>query len=147
MIRWLLDTNVISEVRRKRPAKEVTKWIDGIELDCLFTTAVNIAEFRFGISNRKSAADAHSLTLWLEGTVRPWFNNRVIEVGEESFFRWRVLARELERKQLPAPAVDLLIAAIALEHGLHVATRDTRPFIGTGVPVLNPWTGERFNGA
>ncbi len=53
----------------------------------------------------------------------------------------------LTQKRLPAPAVDLLIAAVALEHGLKVATRDTELFVGTRVPVLNPWTGERFNGA
>lgn len=147
MICWLADTNVISEVRRKQPDTKVLEWIGKIDLDCLFTTSVNIAELRFGIANQKSPPEAHLLTVWLENAVRPWFQNRILDVAEESLFRWRTLLRDLERRQLPAPAVDILIAAIALQHGLYVATRDIKPFIATGVPVLNPWTGERFNGA
>ncbi len=147
MIRWLTDTNVISEVRRQRPDGKVLAWIGKVDLDCLFTTSVNIAELRFGIANQKSPADAHLLTLWLENTVRRWFQNRIIGVVEESLFRWRSLLRNLERRQLPAPAVDILIAAIALQHDLCVATRDTKPFVAAGARVFNPWTGERFNGA
>jgi len=142
-----MDTNLISEQRRKQPAKEVSTWISRIDLDGLYTSTVNIAELRLAILKQGSSADAYQLTLWLENVVRPWFAGRVLEANEASLLRWRVLARELERSQLPAPAVDLLIAAIALENDLGVATRDTKPFIATGVPVFNPWTGERFNGA
>lgn len=111
------------------------------------TSTVNIAELRYGIVNQKSAADASQLTLWLENVVRPWFSGRIVEVDEVSLLRWRVLARALERDRRAAPPVDLLIAAIALENNLSVATRDVLPFAAAGVPVLNPWTGERFNGA
>lgn len=147
MIRWLADTNVVSEVRKKRPALAVLKWIEGIELDCLYTTSVTIAELRFGAMTHPSPAEAHTLTMWIKEVVRVWFKNRILEVGEESLLRWRIIVREAEQKQHPAPAVDLLIAAIALQHGMHVATRDTKPFFAAGVPVLNPWTGKRFNGA
>ncbi|MGH6908034.1 MAG: type II toxin-antitoxin system VapC family toxin [Aestuariivirga sp.] len=147
MIRWLIDTNVISEMRRPRPAKAVVDWIAGIELDCLFTSSLNIAELRLGILGKNTPAEAQHLELWVENTIRPWFSGRVAEIGEAVFLRWRVLARQMQVKQLPAPATDLLIAATALEHSLHVATRDVKPFLGTGVPVLNPWTGECFNGA
>jgi len=138
---------VISEQRRKQPSKEVVAWISRIELDCLFTSTVNIAELRYGILNQVSAADVSQLVLWLENVVRPWFSNRIVEADEASLLRWRVLARELERRRRPAPPVDLLIAAIALEKDVSVATRDVLPFAAAGVPVLNPWTGERFNGA
>ena len=135
------------EQAQPRPDKSVISWIGRIDLDHLFTSSLNIAELRLGVLKKVTISDAHLLTLWIENTVRPWFENRVIEIGEAAFLRWRVLARHMEVKQLPAPAVDLLIAATALEHGLHVATRDVKPFVGSGIPVLNPWTGERFNGA
>jgi predicted nucleic acid-binding protein len=118
-----------------------------VDLDCLLTSTVNIAELRYGILNQKSVADAAQLTLWLENVVRRWFANRIVEVDEASLLRWRVLARELERQRRPAPPVDLLIAAIARENDLSVATRDVSPFVAAVLPVLNPWTGERFNGA
>jgi predicted nucleic acid-binding protein len=122
-------------------------WLSRVDLDCLLTSTVNIAELRYGILNQKSAADASHLTLWLENVVRPWFADRIVEADERALLRWRVLARDLERQRRPAPPVDLLIAAIAFENNLSIATRDVAPFAAAGVPVLNPWTGERLNGA
>jgi predicted nucleic acid-binding protein len=147
VIRWLLDTNVISEIRKPRPDASVLRWMASVEVNQLHTSTLNIAEIRLGILKQQSAADAHALTLWLEHTVRPWFEDRIFEVTEAVLLRWRVLAVDLQRQRLPTPAPDLLIAAMALEHGLNIATRDTKPFVGTGVPIINPWTGQRFNGA
>lgn len=123
------------------------EWFDTVVLNRLFTTTVTLAEIRHGILLQQDAESAHLLTLWLTNAVRPWFEDRIVEIGENEFVRWRILMRSLQLRKLPAPATDLLIAATALEHSMAVATRDVRPFVGTGVPVLNPWTGERFNGA
>jgi toxin FitB len=144
---WILDTNVLSELRRNKPDSSVQNWMKEARLAALCTTAMNIAELRLGISNQDSAADAHRLTIWLEETIRPWFRDKTLNVTENALFIWRSLSRELEKKRLPAPAVDLMIAAVALDSGTGVATRDIKPFIATGVPVINPWTGERYNGA
>ena len=129
------------------PSRSVAAWMDGTDADHLFTTTLNIAELRHGIMLQQDAAAAHQLTLWLENTVRLWFDGRIVQIVENDFLRWRVLVRQAESRRKPAPAPDLLIAAVALERGMHVATRDVRPFVGTGVPVLNPFTGECFNGA
>lgn len=144
---WILDTNVLSELRRKRPDAAVEKWMKSEGLEALHTTAVNIAELHVGISSQPSQVDSRRLAAWLEESIRPLFHGRILDVTEDALFAWRVLSRDIERRQRLAPAVDLLIAAVAMSGGMGVATRDTKPFVGTGVQVLNPWTGERFNGA
>jgi toxin FitB len=130
-----------------RPSPEVGRWVASIDLDCTFTTTVNIVELQSGILEQDSATDAERLQFWLDNTVKPWFAGRTIEIGESTLLRWLVLMKQYQKKQGGVPAVDLLIAAAALEENLSVATRDVKPFVYVGVPVLNPWTGERFNGA
>lgn len=144
---WLLDTNVISEGRRRKPSPAVERWIAGIDLDRMFTTTVNIAEVQLGISQRDPPVDAERIQLWLDNTVRPWFATRTLEIGERQLLRWLLLVMEHKKNQGGIPAVDLLIAAVALEENLGVATRDVTPFVSAGVPTINPWTSERFNGA
>jgi toxin FitB len=144
---WLLDTNVISELRRPRPDAEVVAWVSGVLEVSLFTSSVCIAEIRHGIARAGSAAKSDALNAWLEATVRPQFEGRILPADETALTLWRALAEQADRNRKPAPAADLLIAATALTVGLTVATRDVAPFADSGVPVLNPFTGERFNGA
>lgn len=113
----------------------------------LFTTALNIAEIRYGITIQSDASKREALRHWLDGLVRPLFAGRILGVKEASLLQWRVFAYRADRNKQPAPAADLLMAAIAAVEGLPVATRDVGPFAFCGVPVFNPWTGERFNGA
>ena len=146
-MRWLLDTNVISEMRRPRPSPSVISWIENLTLADICTSAVNIAELRYGAGVVADGLLQLEISSWIENSVRPWLTGRIYGVDENTLMRWRYLSRRLASKREPTPPVDLLIAAVAQENSLSIATRDTNPFIGTGVPVLNPWTGERFNGA
>jgi hypothetical protein len=144
---WLLDTNVISETRRPKPSPKVISWLESLELDQLCTSAMNIAELRLGAVIHENHLMRAEITTWIEQSVKPWLNRRIFPVEENVLLNWRILARQREQTRAPAPPVDLLIAAVALSNDLSVATRDAAPFIACGVPVLNPWTGERFNGA
>jgi predicted nucleic acid-binding protein len=87
------------------------------------------------------------LSQWYSTVVMVMFAGRVLEADENSLVRWHALLRALQIDRKPNPPVDVLVAAIAREHECGVATRDTAPFVACGIPVLNPWTGERFNGA
>jgi toxin FitB len=143
---WVLDTNVISETRRPRPSLAVLDWMSSVETEKIYTTRVNIAEIRYGIANLGSPEHAQLLQRWLEETVRPGFAGRILEADEDAFIAWRSIARHNAKLRLAAPPVDLLVAAIAVRHGLAVATRDAAPFVAAGVAVFNPFTAERFNG-
>lgn len=144
---WLIDTNVISETKRRRPSENVLEWIRSSQLSQLFTSKMNLTELAYGASTVSDILKRRDLEHWIETIVRPWFAGRIFEIDENILLRWRIITRERELAREPSPGVDLLIAAVAQEHQLGIVTRDTVPFVACGLPVLNPWTSERFNGA
>jgi toxin FitB len=144
---WLLDTNIISETRQNRQSPHIVNWLADIPSKQLFTSVMNIAELAYGATKLDNLARRQEIEIWIKEVVRPLFNNRIFGVDENVLVRWRTVTRQSNISGKPSPAADLLIAAVALENNLFVATRDTAPFVACGVPTLNPFTGERFNGA
>jgi toxin FitB len=144
---WLLDTNVISETKKSKKSPDVMSWVTAAPLASLFTSSLNMAELSYGAARLVDIPKRREIETWIAQIIRPWFVDRTIEINENILVRWRVLTRQLDISGKPAPAADLLIAAAAFENRLGVATRDTVPFVACGIPTLNPWTGERFNGA
>jgi predicted nucleic acid-binding protein len=144
---WLLDTNLISETKKSKKSRDVMAWLSEIDPKHMYTSTVNIAELLYGCATLENITKRRDIEAWIEGVVRPWFEDRVFEVSENVLVTWKVLQRKVDLSQNRASASDLLIAAIALENNSGVATRDVKPFVACGLPTLNPWTGERFNGA
>jgi toxin FitB len=137
---WLLDTNVVSEVRRPRPEPKVLAFLRSQPLRSLFVSTVTFAEIRFGIERQPDAGRRAALALWLAGTVRPAFDGRVFPASEEVLLRWRLLMQEGRHSGHTYSQPDLLIAATALQHDLTVVSRDVAEYRRAGVPVLSPWT-------
>jgi predicted nucleic acid-binding protein len=137
---WLLDTNVISELRRPRPDGRVRQFVASQRLEDLFISTVTFAEIRFGIEAVGDAVRRAELNDWLVHKVRPMFDQRVLEVSEDVMFKWRLLVEEGRKVGHTFSQPDLFIAATALQHGLVVVTRDTADYRLTRVPTLNPWT-------
>jgi predicted nucleic acid-binding protein len=136
---WLLDTNVLSELRRPRPQPKVTAFVDSQPLDLLFVSLMTLAEIRFGIECVADAARRAELEDWLANRVRPLFEGRVLSVSEDIMVRWRLLAEGGRRMRHTFSQPDLIIAATGLIHGLTIATRDTGDFVRAGAAVFNPW--------
>jgi toxin FitB len=137
---WLLDTNILSEIRRLRPETNVLVFIADNPLDELYVSAVTLAELRFGIQLlSEGSARRDDLSNWLTQTIRPMFDHRVLPVTEDIMFKWRVLLEEGRKTGHTFSQPDLIIAATALNHGLTVVTRDRGDFDKARVPVLNPW--------
>ena len=136
---WLLDTNVISELRRPRPDGNVLRFIARQRMDDLFVSTVTFAEIRFGIERLEDPARRAELNDWLLHRVRPLFAQRVLEVSEDVMFRWRLLVEEGRKSGHTFSQPDLIIAATALHHGLTIVTRDVGGYERTRVLLLNPW--------
>jgi hypothetical protein len=137
---WLLDTNILSEIRRLRPEPKVLAFIASDPLHELYVSAVTLAELRFGIELLSHGSTQRAdLTQWLTHTIRPMFHDRVLPVTEDVMFRWRVLMEEGRKTGHTFSQPDLIIAATALHHGLTVVTRDRGDFDKAQVPVFNPW--------
>ena len=136
---WLLDTNVLSEMRRPRPHPNVVAFVAAQPLDLLYISTVTLAEIRFGIELVKDANRRTELNAWLTNKVRPLFAQRVLGVTEDVLFKWRLLVEQGRKSRHTFSRPDLFIAATALHHGLTVVSRDTREYERAGVPVANPW--------
>jgi toxin FitB len=136
---WLLDTNVLSELRRPKPDRKVVAFIAAQPLELLYVSAVTLAEIRFGIEVVTDATKRAELNDWLAHKVRPMFEQRVLPVTEEIMFKWRLLVEDGRKAGYTFSQPDLIIAATALHHGLTVVTRDVSDYERVRAPVFNPW--------
>ena len=139
MTGWLLDTNVLSELRRGRPHRKVLAFVGEQRLELLYVSTVTLAEIRFGIELVSDANRRAELNAWLTHRVRPLFEQRVLDVSEDVLFKWRLLVEEGRKSGHTYSQPDLFIAATALHHGLTVVSRDTREYQRAGAVVFNPW--------
>ena len=136
---WLLDTNVLSELRRPRPDQKVVAFVTGCALDQLHISVVTVAEIRFGIELVGEPNRRAELNEWLTHKVRPMFDGRVLQITEDIMLKWRLLVEEGRKTGHTFSQPDLMIAATAIHHGLTVVTRDRSDYDKARLPVVNPW--------
>jgi predicted nucleic acid-binding protein len=138
-LKYLLDTNVISELRKVGDGKadgNVTNWVGARASDEMCISAITILELERGILGiqRRDAAQGARLREWMDSRVRPEFAGRVLPIDDAVATRCAHLHIPDRRNE-----ADALIAATALVHGLTVVTRNVQDFDGTGVIVVDPW--------
>ena len=137
---WLLDTNVISELRKgTRCNRAVAGWAERVPPIACFLSGVTVAEIVFGIEGVDDPGFRAELEAWLRDGVRAWFGPRILAVDEAVLLAWRRLVTEGQTARYTYSQPDALIAATARVHGLAVATRNIEDFVQAGVPILNPW--------
>jgi len=136
---WLLDTNILSELRRPKPEQKVVAFVAGCPLDQLYISAVTLAEIRFGIELVGEPNRRADLNDWLTNKVRPMFGERVLQITEDIMLKWRLLVEEGRKAGHTFSQPDLIIAATAIHHGLTLVTRDRNDYDMARVPVINPW--------
>ncbi len=136
---YLLDTNVVSELRKVHTGKaspQVVAWANSVTPASLFLSAISVLELETGILlvERRDTKQGKALRDWLENQVLPAFDGRILVVDT-------AVARQCARLHVPDPRSDrdALIAATALVHGMTVVTRNVDDFKATGVALLNPW--------
>ena len=134
---YILDTNVISELRRARKTHQnVRKWAERLPSASLYISVISVLELEIGIAllDRRDKEQGAILRAWMDGRVLPTFSGRILSIDTE-------VAQRCAMLHVPNPRSDrdALIAATALVHGLTVATRNVADFERTGVGVLNPW--------
>lgn len=132
---YLIDTDVLSELRKRKSDANVARWFDTVASTDLFLSTVTIFEIEFGIEQRQrdNPAFANDLAAWL-GAVLRLYGERVLPLTINVARRWGRISAQVGNKNL-----DLAIAATALEHGLTVVTRNVAHYAPTGVEVANPF--------
>lgn len=138
-MRYLLDTNVVSELIAREPDPRVVRWVDDLDPHGVYLSVVTVGELQKGIEKLPDSRRKTDLRGWLEGDLLVRFDGRMLVLDVGAMLAWGAMMGRLERAGRPLPAMDSIIAALALHHDCTLATRNEADFEGTGVRVANPW--------
>jgi predicted nucleic acid-binding protein len=133
---YLIDTNVLSELRNRRADARVVAWMQARSRQSLYLSVLSLGEIRKGIEGVADPAFRQTLVDWLEVELPNYFVGRLLEIDEPIADRWGRVQASAGRT---LPVIDGLLAATALQHDLTLVTRNARDFAGLGVQVVNPW--------
>jgi predicted nucleic acid-binding protein len=137
---FLLDTCVISELVARKPNPAVVRWVDSVDEDKLFLSAITIGEIKRGIEKLSASRGKRVLQEWLEADLLTRFRDKILPIDTAVMPVWGQLAADLEKQGKRMPAIDSLIAATCLLGRLDLVTRNESDFVHSRVTVINPWT-------
>jgi len=141
-VAFLIDTNVISETFRPRPAPQVLEWIGRQMAGDLFLAALSLGELVRGARRVKDRAQRERLARWINHDLATQFQGRILPFDGEAAVIWGTIMGEGDRTGRPKPMADAQIAAVALRNGLTLATRNIRDFKDMGVMLVDPWAAD-----
>jgi predicted nucleic acid-binding protein len=133
----LIDTNALSELKTRRPHPGVARWFETRPASLLHVSVLTLGELRKGIEAMTDEARRVRFLDWLESDLPQFFVGRILPIDRRIADRWGRLCAIAAR---PLPAIDSLLAATAIEHGLTLVTRNVADFSPSGPRVVNPWT-------
>jgi predicted nucleic acid-binding protein len=136
-MKYLIDTNVLSEMIKQSPNKDVVKWFIEIPDMDKFISVVSIGEIIYGIEKLPNSSRKNKLFVWFNEVISEGFNERIFDIKTSTMLVWGKMMAGLSRS---FQVQDTFIAATALEHNLTIATRNVKDFSGiAGLKILNPW--------
>lgn len=137
-MKYLLDTDIISETVRPHPNKNVYQWLSEIPSESLFMSVLTLGEIRRGIEKLGKGKRKNHLILWLEQELPKWFGENILPINQAVAERWGYITSIMTQPH-QLTAIDTLLAATALTHNLKMVTRNIKDFDVPGLEVLNPF--------
>jgi len=136
-VKYMLDTNVISELQKSNCNQNVRLFAQEIHWEDLYLSVITIGELCYGVEKLPAGKKKHELSVWLYTKLPEWFNRRIIEIDTEVIIEWGKIRARTERQ---IPVADSLIAATAITNNIFLVTRNTKDFDDIeGINLLNPW--------
>jgi predicted nucleic acid-binding protein len=136
---FLLDTNCISELVRRKPEPRVMEWMEAADETMLNLSVLTLGEVRKGLAGLPQGSRRTRLETWLEVELQGRFAGRILPVDAAIADRWGLIAAQTKRWGKALSVIDGLLAATALHHNLTFVSRNAADFTSTQVQVLNPW--------
>jgi toxin FitB len=143
MLRYLLDTCVVSDLAKDRPTASVVEWTNAQDIGDFALSVLTIGEIRRGAELLQPGRRRELLLNWLENDVLNRPGDRILKIDERIAQTWGVLTASATRSNRLLPIIDGMLLATAHVHGLTVVTRNVRDLAGYDVPVVNPWDTTR----
>jgi predicted nucleic acid-binding protein len=137
---YLLDTSAVSEVVKPTPDAAVIEWLTQADEEALFLSVLTIGELEKGVAKLADGKRRTRLRAWVRRDLVVRFAGRLLPIDLQVADRWGALVGESERKGVPLPVIDSLIAATCLVHGLTAVTRNRTDFERCGVECFSPWS-------
>ena len=138
-MKYLLDTCVLSELVARQPDPGVVQWIDDKDKERLYLSVISIGEIAKGIQKLPDSRHKDTLGRWLKEDLLIRFRDRILSIDTHTMLTWGELVATLEKQGRPMPAIDSLVAAIALQEDLILVTRNEADFEASRLTVINPW--------
>ncbi len=138
-MKYLLDTNVISELITKFPNERVVQWIDELDPASIYLSVITVGEIRKGIEKLPDSKRKDDLQSWLTDELLIRFQDRILVVDLDVMLTWGELVGRLEQSGRPLAAIDSIIAALSLTHSCSLVTRNEADFKDAGLKIINPW--------
>lgn len=138
-MKYLLDTNIISELISKNPNEKVVKFINDLNVDDVFLSAITIGEIKSGIENVQSNAKKELLSQWLHNDLLYKFENRIISIDIEIMLTWGSINHKLKKQGWALPIMDSIIGATCLSKELALITRNEKDFQNLAIKIINPF--------
>lgn len=141
-MRYILDTNVLSELNKAKPDRGVVEWITEADEDEIYLSVITVAEIRNGIERLSDGNRRRLLEAWLNIELPIRFENRILPIEYEVANEWGIVVAQRQSQGRPIGVMDGFIAATARVHDLALVTRNTPDFSGSLRDIVNPWIGE-----
>jgi toxin FitB len=140
-VRYLLDTNAISEWVKPRPDPGIVRWLDEVDEDRTYLSVITLGELRKGVDRLAAGRRRDRLEQWLTGELPDRFGERILPVDAAVADEWGRLLAQAENAGTGVGGMDVLISATAKVHGRRVVARNVAHFQHTGVDAISPWHG------
>ena len=137
-MKFLLDTNVVSELTRQNPEQKVLEWFEQVDNNTLYISVITLGEINLGIEKLPEGKKRNDLLTW-SGRLQESFKSQTLPVDAETALKWGELSARRSAEGTPLPILDGLIAATAYLSGAILVTRNTKDFSNLAIQTLNPW--------
>jgi len=136
-MKYLLDTNIISEMQKSKCNQNVISFMEKIPAEDMFISVISMGELCYGMEKLPPGKKKHELAIWLYTQVSEWFKDRVIALDTDVLLEWGKIRAHSDRTM---PVIDSLIAAAAITHHMTLVTRNVKDFKDIeGISLINPW--------